>query len=200
MKNFLLVLLVVVLVGGGLFWAVAVGPLKRFLPEASQQTVSGFLPDYFSGNRGASSVPTTQLPGSTSAQPQGPVWTFEGTDGTTIDVTPFTANATSTEVGQSSQSVSVPPTQNIDIAGTNEPLSAYILTYIASDKSFNIGLFKEPLKETRAAAEQEFLAKLKISEGEACRLKYVVVTPFWVSQFYGGRNLGFSFCPGAVQL
>lgn len=199
--------------GGVIFWAFAVGPLKTLLPQSSQKTLSLFIPDYFAGNRGG----LTQSPGGglptskPSDKPAEIMWSVPSSDGTAIDVSPFmpasTTTSTSTTSGtqtggtQSDGNVSkTPPKQNVDIVGTEQPLSPYIITYVASDQSFNIGLFKEPLGDVRKQAEQDFLTKLGVTQAEACRLKHVVQTPFWVSSFYGGKNLGFSFCPGATQL
>jgi len=44
------------------------------------------------------------------------------------------------------------------------------------------------------------LQQLGISEQDACRLRYSVSVPFSVNPLYSGKNLGFSFCPGATPL
>jgi hypothetical protein len=89
------------------------------------------------------------------------------------------------------------------LAGGLDPTSIdapYGISYVESDQSFQIGLYKEPLRDYRKFAEQEFISKLGISEPEACALRYWVSVPTWVSATYSTKNLGFSFCPGAVEL
>ena len=78
-------------------------------------------------------------------------------------------------------------------------MKGYALLYFPEDQSFTVSLYSEPLAEKRIAAEQELLALLGITSDEACLLRHVVMTPWWVSEFYSGKNLGFSFCPGATK-
>jgi len=89
------------------------------------------------------------------------------------------------------------------IAGEFSPASnnpAYSIVYKEKDQAFTIGLWREPLSQTRTHAEEEFLRVLGISKEAACRLRYVISAPYEISPFYSGKNLGFSFCPGAVEL
>jgi hypothetical protein len=201
MKATLYVSIIVIILGAALFWLVAFGPLKDFLPQSVQKTV-GQIPDYFRGDRGG--VPTTggnTLPDSSqNNEPPASTWSVPTQNGGSIDVNQFMPAQTSSSSTQTPQPDSKPPSQDVFISGTREPLSDYLITYVAYDKSFNIGLFKEPLGETRKKAEQELLSKLGINEQQACNLRYAVVAPYWVNSFYGGKNLGFSFCPGATQL
>jgi hypothetical protein len=76
----------------------------------------------------------------------------------------------------------------------------YMIEYIASTQYFNIEILQEPLGKTRKDAEQYLLSKLGISESQLCSLDYMLSVPNSVSSLYAGTNLGFSFCPGAVQL
>jgi hypothetical protein len=76
----------------------------------------------------------------------------------------------------------------------------YTIQYYANDGSFNIALADEPLGEVRKAAEQNLMKSLGITQEQMCYLNYSVITSTYVSQKYGGINLGFSFCPGATQL
>lgn len=80
------------------------------------------------------------------------------------------------------------------------PVPPYTITYIAASSYFNIGLFSEPLGAHRKAAEAFLMQRLGISEGQMCALKYTVSTPVRVSEQYSGQSLGFSFCPGSVEL
>lgn len=72
--------------------------------------------------------------------------------------------------------------------------------YLESDGSFRITLLQEPLSETRAAAESDLMARLGITEKQMCGLNYIVSVLNSVNPNYPGRNLGFSFCPGAEAL
>lgn len=76
----------------------------------------------------------------------------------------------------------------------------YSIIYFEKDQQFNITLFKEPIAETRIAAEQELMRRAGLSEDTMCRMKYWLAVPYSYNEFYGGRNLGFSFCPGAVAI
>ncbi len=85
-----------------------------------------------------------------------------------------------------------------DIAGSKDP--PYLIQYIDATQYFSITLQHEPLSATRQQAERYLLAHLGISPGQMCKLKFNVDVPRWVDRTYASRNLGFSFCPGAVPL
>lgn len=76
----------------------------------------------------------------------------------------------------------------------------YTLTYFADTQSFVLSLEKEPLAEARRAGELELLKILGIPEERACFVRHAVLVRGEISEFYGGKNLGFSFCKGAVTL
>lgn len=78
--------------------------------------------------------------------------------------------------------------------------ATYSIMYVKSDKSFTISLWSEPLAEVRRQAEAALIAKLGITEASACALRYAVLVPYRVNEYYTGKNLGFSFCPGAEAL
>jgi|SRR3989338_5452249 len=80
------------------------------------------------------------------------------------------------------------------------PRVPYTIFYVDSDQSFTVSLMQEPIADTRKAAEQALLTKLGITQSQACALNYRVYVPYAVNQIYSSKNLGFSFCPGAVQL
>lgn len=84
------------------------------------------------------------------------------------------------------------------ITATSSP--EYSILYTESDQSFNITLLSEPLAFVRARAEQDFVQKVGIKQVQACNLRYRVGVPNYVNEFYSGKNLGFSFCPGATKL
>lgn len=65
---------------------------------------------------------------------------------------------------------------------------------------FSIGLTDEPLGENRRLAEQALEKLLGLAQPEMCRLKYYIGTSEQVNKAFGGKNLGFSYCPGATVL
>jgi hypothetical protein len=85
-----------------------------------------------------------------------------------------------------------------DTAATTTP--PYIIEYIASTRAFNISLLSEPIGAARSQAEEYLLNALGISKADACRLDYMISTPYWVNSTFSGENLGFSFCSGATKL
>ena len=86
---------------------------------------------------------------------------------------------------------------NCPKAGTNPD---YNIIYNKNDGSFIVGIASEPLGTVRLEAEKALQTELGIPMQQMCSLKYLVITTTYVNQQYGGRNLGFSFCPGSVEL
>lgn len=86
------------------------------------------------------------------------------------------------------------------LAGSDLATAEYTISYIASDSSFTVSIYNEPIGEVRYKAELDLLAQLGITEPEACNLRYVVLVQASVNPLYAGKNLGFSFCPGATAL
>jgi hypothetical protein len=80
---------------------------------------------------------------------------------------------------------------------TEAPYSTF---YVEKDQSFTVTLLQEPLAVTRKTAEANLMAKLNISQVDMCRLRYYISVPNDLNPIYAGKNLGFSFCPGATQL
>ncbi len=85
----------------------------------------------------------------------------------------------------------------VDAGNSNAP---YSILYVEADQSFSITLLEEPLADTRIKAETELMQRLGVIQSGMCSLRYVVSTPYWVNEIYAGKNLGFSFCPGATPL
>ena len=192
MKGISITIVAILLILLGLGALVVIGPLKAFLPQGTQDEVEAIMPDYFRAERspgGEGGIVTrpSDRPETPVARPQ--TWTLTGLQGTQLVVLRFVATSTD----------EVPPQENTDLIGSFKEKSPFIITYVARDQSFNIGLFAEPLGETRKAAEQYLIQKLGLSEREMCFLRASVVTPYWVNSFYSGKNLGFSFCPGTPQ-
>lgn len=76
----------------------------------------------------------------------------------------------------------------------------YSISYESGFDLFTISLNREPLGEVRYAAETHLERILGIDAKGMCRLKYLVGTTVYINEDYAGKNLGFSFCPGAVIL
>lgn len=76
----------------------------------------------------------------------------------------------------------------------------YRILYFPQGAYFLVSLYTEPLGETRLAAESELRQKLQLSNNELCALNLEVRTNIYTNETYAGRNLGLSFCPGAVPL
>lgn len=85
-----------------------------------------------------------------------------------------------------------------DPTATDNP--PYIITYISTTHYFNIALFQEPIGIVREEAQQYLMTHLGITQSQMCQLDYMVSVPWRVNQIYSGKNLGFSFCPGATAL
>ncbi len=72
--------------------------------------------------------------------------------------------------------------------------------YDSTGQYFLIALTQEPIGAARLAAQQFLLQTLGITEAQACALTYYLGTTVDVNPVYAGKNLGFSFCPGATVL
>lgn len=72
--------------------------------------------------------------------------------------------------------------------------------YISASQLFVIDLTREPLGQARLAMEQFMMTTLGLTEQQMCNLNYLVSVTKYVSEQYTGKNLGFSFCPGATVL
>jgi hypothetical protein len=78
--------------------------------------------------------------------------------------------------------------------------SAYVVTFDAETKYFNIIILKKPLSTARMEMETYLKNVLKISEKDMCALNYTVSVPGYVDEAASGADYRFSFCPGSVQL
>lgn len=76
----------------------------------------------------------------------------------------------------------------------------FSIVYYKQDQVFNISLFSEPLSEALDKAENLFMNKLGIDNGQACRLKTIVRVPYSVNQQASGVEYGLSFCPNVRKL
>lgn len=76
----------------------------------------------------------------------------------------------------------------------------YNIVFYEQNESFAISLRREPLQQNRIEVETYLQKQLGISRTEMCQLKVYLGTSVDFNPFYGGKDLGFSFCPGSVQL
>jgi hypothetical protein len=76
----------------------------------------------------------------------------------------------------------------------------YTISYDMVTGSFTVALYQEPLRQTRAEAEQYLMSALGLSQANMCALRYTVSVPGDINEYYSGTNLLFSFCPGATVL
>jgi hypothetical protein len=72
--------------------------------------------------------------------------------------------------------------------------------YNSTEQSFIIDLSEEPIGQTRLDMEQSLAATLGLTEQQMCSLNYYVGVTRYVNSQFAGKNLGFSFCPGATVL
>ena len=128
-------------------------------------------------------------PGGTTGQ----VTVLQTYDGETVAVPDITEGKQSFVVGANTYYAL---TNNQDTQG---PAAKYDIIY-GTDSSITVGLFKEPLGASRLEAEAELSRLLGLPNETLCTLDVTVAVPIRVNEFYSARNLGLSFCPGAVTL
>lgn len=78
--------------------------------------------------------------------------------------------------------------------------SQFSIVYFESENAFAITLLSLPLSSARSTAEENLLQQLGIAAQDACALAISVSVPYTIDDDYSGRELGLSFCPGAVPL
>lgn len=195
------VLFLLILAGGYLLYT---GVPGVFSPSERVQIVTDAV---FRVERPAV-VPGTGLPDSSPATTtqSAPAFTIPTNTGMQMEVLDF-RRATSTagvpvvyapvRAAATSTSTSTPSTEPPYMSYLGEE---YTLTYFADTQSFVLSLEKEPLAAARRAGELQLLKILGIPEERACFVRHAVLVRGEISEFYGGKNLGFSFCKGAVTL
>lgn len=67
-------------------------------------------------------------------------------------------------------------------------------------QSFVIALTEEPVGQARLEMEQFMLTTLGVTQQQMCSLNYYVGVTSYLNPQFAGKNLGFSFCPGATVL
>ena len=181
--------LLIIVVIGAVAWAVA---FKFFDIEPTEPIAREPTP-VVSTEPGPGLVGSNSSIATTSTETRR-TYKVKGEDGRVIAVRDFTESAL-----QDKNNKEVKYLAGEDENGFIED-ALYVISFFSEDDSFTISLFAQPIGATRKRAESELLSKLGIEQADACLLRYVVLVPFDVDKNYSGRNLGFSFCPGAVQL
>ena len=200
MKYFIYILAGLLIFGGIAFAMVFV-----FKPQTQQQqpTQSNSNPfgdsgDVQSLNPGTGITPPAGQTGGASGTTK--TATLTGSDGSVIEVRDF---------GGDSDVIADPYNKGIyylgyhsfDASSSPANVSApFYVQYQAPTQMFVISLNQEPISQTRQQAEQYLMSKLNLTQDKMCHLRYSIAVPYFVNQYYAGENLGFSFCPGAVQL
>lgn len=93
-----------------------------------------------------------------------------------------------------------PGRYQLQAADADEFFPDFSITFNESNDSFAISLNREPISETRVAAEQFLLNTLALGEQELCTINSYIGVAVDINPFFSGQNLGFSFCPGSVSL
>lgn len=83
---------------------------------------------------------------------------------------------------------------------TGSSTEEFVIAYDSSAQFFTIALNREPIGLARTDAQTMLVAALGVPQESLCALKYYVGTDEHTNSFYAGKNLGFSFCPGATAL
>jgi hypothetical protein len=152
-------------------------------------------------------VPGTGFPDSSpgTTMPSVPSFTILTNTGLEMEVLDFRRATSTSGVPVVYAPVREAGTSTAPSGETEPPYMSYLggeytLTYFADTQSFVLSLEKEPLAAARKAGELQLLKILGIPEERACFVRHAVLVRGEISEFYGGRNLGFSFCKGAVTL
>ena len=191
MKTFLIIstILLATLIGGAVL----------FLGNMGTQPGGENTGPWVTNTTGTTNVtptePTTGGQGGTSPTVPSETTTITTARGTTLAVNDFTKDP----------NVVADPSNpgNYYFAGKStveNPYPPFSVLYVGTDNSITIALLEEPLNQNRILAEELVLQRLGITKEKACSLRYQVSVPYWVNEFYIGKNLGFSFCPGAIAL
>lgn len=125
----------------------------------------------------------------------GPTIPLSTRDGRAVVVPDFTLNKPRVVIEESGLTF-VYATQNAE--GVEEDPS-YGIVY-SSESTFIVALFTEPLREARTKAEARLRSMLSLPDNILCMLPISVSVPDTMGPMYKGKDLGLSFCPGAVAL
>ncbi len=84
------------------------------------------------------------------------------------------------------------------VAGSED--AAFHILFYPDGSYFNVSLLELPLRTSRSEAEAALRSVLRLSSVDLCQLSIQVGVPASVSASYAGRDLGLSFCRGAMRL
>jgi len=87
-----------------------------------------------------------------------------------------------------------------EAASNNTSYVTFGILYSSFDDSFAVSLTREPLKIAREDAQKFLMKSLNIDEAGVCKLRAFVSVPAEINLQLAGKDLGFSFCPGSVEL
>lgn len=118
-------------------------------------------------------------------------FTVLGKDGTQVEVRDFLKDTSVVKWGDSYVIA-----EDVDVKRD----LYYQIFYFPMDRSISVALLQEPLSLSRNLAERALHERLMLSQDVLCKLDINVSTPSFVSDTFSGRDLGLSFCPGAIQL
>ncbi len=156
--------------------------------------------------RGASEpapVSSVQFPtGSTGGTE--PLFQIQGQNGTALSVKDFVHNGETIPDPNQAESYQLAGSLGYCNADGTCPTGAktedFSISYSAKYQFFNIVLLAEPLSKSRIEAEQFLMSRLGLTQDQLCELNYALGTTVHVNSVYGGEELRFSFCPGAIKL
>lgn len=149
----------------------------------------------------ANSVGNTTAVDTSTNLTSGTILSLPAVDGGTIQVNNFINDPTTAKdpINQGYYYLGYHVNEGIsDPTATDNP--PYIIEYISTTQYFNIALLQEPIGQVREEMQQYLMAHLGISQDQMCRLNYMVSVPERINSQFAGKNLGFSFCPGATVL
>lgn len=172
---------------------------SKTVPQTTAQPTPTTLP--MSGSVGPIRQPTSS-PGTTS--PSVRAMTLATQDGQAIQVIDFIHNG-----------ATIPDSANVGhylLAGNlgyclsnpkdcqAAPATDFAVYYNSMLQSFTITLTREPIGQSRLDMEQFMLVTLGLTQLQLCDLNYYVGVTKYINSQFTGKNLGFSFCPGATTL
>jgi hypothetical protein len=127
--------------------------------------------------------------------------TSSGSSGKTITLAAQGSGKTITAHDFVNNGVTTPnPSNQGNYILTPSNSAAFAITYSSSNQFFTIALQQEPIGQARLDAQTFLLQKLGITQDQLCSLNYYLGTDDQTNSTFAGKNLGFSFCPGAVKL
>lgn len=175
------------LVGAGFLLAYFIGPAPSSEKTATPGTVS--LP--VSQN----TVIPAEIPKGIS---QSPVFDLSSADGGVLKVKNFLVSPDTYRdpINTGYYSLGYPINPAVESSST----PPFLVMYISETQFFTIELLQEPIGEARTQVELYLEQHLGLTPNDLCKLNYTLSVPVSVNQDYAGKNLGFSFCPGATVL